>query len=65
VKIDSKNMLMQLGDRKPISVKKRMAWPFLRINEDCWYGESTDNNQGVEIIEGTYTDYIVEQLIPN
>jgi len=64
VKIDSKNMLMQLGDRKPISVKKNMAWPFLGINEDCWYGTVTDN-QALGIIEGTYTDYIVEQLIPN
>jgi len=57
-------MLMQLGDRKPISVKKDMAWPFLRINEDCWYGVNT-NYQALGIIEGTYTDYIVDQLIPN
>jgi len=64
VKIDSKNMLMQLGDHKPILVKKKMAWPFLKINEDCWYGATTDN-QALGIIEGTYTDYIVEQLIPN
>ena len=57
-------MLLQLGDRKPIPVKKGMAWPFLGIDEDCWYGVDTDD-QAPEIIEGIYTDYIVEQLIPN
>ena len=64
MKIDSENMLMQLGDRKPISVIKRKAWPFLGITEDCWYGANTDN-QGSEVIEGSYTDYIVQHLIPN
>ena len=62
VKIDAENMLMQLGGRKPISVKKDKAWPFLGINEECWYGETTDN-QGTGIIEGVYTDYVVEHLI--
>ena len=55
-------MLMQLGDRKPISVKKDKAWPFLGINEECWYGTATDN-QGTGIIEGIYIDYAVEHLI--
>ena len=62
VKIDTENMLMQLGGRKPISVKKDKAWHFLGINEECWYGETTDN-QGTGIIEGVYTDYVVEYLI--
>ena len=64
VKIDTENMLMQLGDRKPIPVKRGMAWPFLGISEECWYGMTTDSHEP-EIIEGMYTDYIVEQLIPN
>ena len=62
VKIDAENMLIQLGDRKPISVKKDKAWHFLGINEDCWYEETTDN-QGTGIIEGVYTDYVVQNLI--
>ena len=62
MKIDAENMLMQLGDRKPISVKKDKAWHFLGINEDCWYKETTDN-QGTGIIEGVYTDYVVQNLI--
>ena len=62
VKIDFDNMLMQLGDRKPISVKRDKAWPFLGINEECWYGTATDN-QATGIIEGVYIDYVVEHLI--
>ena len=63
VNIDTENMLMKLGDRDPISVKRDKAWAHLGINAECWYGVDTDN-QGAGIIEGTYTDYIVNQLIP-
>lgn len=62
VQIDTENMLMQLGDRKPISVKRDKAWHFLGIDEECWYGATTDN-QGTGIIEGVYIDYVVEHLI--
>jgi len=55
---------MKLGDRKPMSVLKGKAWPFLGIVKECWYGVSTDN-QGTDIIEGVYTDYIVDRLIPS
>lgn len=63
VNIDNENMLMKLGDRNPILVKKDKAWPYLGINAECWYGAVT-NNQGAGIIEGVYTDYIVNDLIP-
>ena len=49
--IDSENMLMKLGDRDPILVKRVKAWPFLKINAECWYAVDT-NNQGAGIIEG-------------
>ena len=62
MQIDTKNMLMQLGDRKPISVKRDKAWRFLGIDEECWYGATTDN-QGTGIIEGVYINYVVEHLI--
>ena len=62
VKIDADYNIMKLGDRKPISVQRGKAWPFLGIPEECWYGVSMDN-QGTGIIEGVYTDYIVEYLI--
>ena len=61
--IDTDNMLMKLGDRDPILVKRGKAWPFLGIDAECWYAVDT-NNQGAGIIEGVYTDYIVDHLIP-
>ena len=61
--IDTENMIMKLGDHNPIPVKRDKAWPFLGVNAECWYGVDT-NNQGAGIIEGVYTDYIVEHLIP-
>jgi len=63
VKVDDDYNLMKLGGRKPIPVKKGEVWPFLGISEECWYGTSTDN-QGTGIIDGFYTDYIVEYLVP-
>ena len=61
--IDKENMLMKLGDRSPFSVKKDKAWPYLGVDIECWYGVDTDN-QGAGLIEGVYTDYIVDHLIP-
>ena len=61
--VDIENMLMKLGDHSPISVKRDKAWPHLGINGECWYGVGT-NNQGAGIIDGVYTDYIVDELIP-
>ena len=63
--IDKENMLMKLGDRNPFSVKKDKAcnWPYLGVDIECWYGVDTDN-QGAGLIEGVYTDYIVDHLIP-
>ena len=57
-------MVMQLGDHKPMAVKKGAAWPFLEITEKCWHGTTIDNDEG-ELVEGIYTDYIVDQLIVN
>ena len=61
--IDTESMLMKFNDRKPISVRRALAWPYLNINEDCWYGTTTDN-QATGMIDGVYTDYIVENLVP-
>ena len=54
---------MKLGDRKPIPVQKGQAWPFFGTPEVCWYTVTIDN-QGTGIVEGVYTDYIVEHLVP-
>ena len=63
VNTDTENMLMKLGDRDPILVKRGKAWPFLGIDDEYWYAVDT-NNQGVRIIKGHYTEYIVDHLIP-
>ena len=63
IEIDYVNNLLKFDNRKPISVRKAPAWPYLHIDEDCWYGTSTDN-QGTGVIEGNYMDYIVQELIP-
>ena len=52
---------MKFEDRKPISVKRGRAWSYLKSDIECWYGSSTDN-QATGVIEGTYTDYIVQDL---
>ena len=62
--IDTENMLMKLSDRDPILVKRDKAWSFLGIDAECWYAVDT-NNQGTGLINGVYTDYIVDHLIPN
>jgi len=64
VRIDTDYNVIKLGDRKPISVKKAPAWPFLGIFTDCWHAEHIDN-QATGVIEGVYTDYVVEHLVPN
>ena len=60
--VDTENMLMKFSNHKPISIKKGLAWPYLKIDKDCWYGAAT-NNQGAGMIDGVYTDYIVDSLI--
>ena len=51
---------MKVGKRQPF-LKKSEVWPFLHIPGDCWYGTYTDH-QAKGIIEGTYTDYITDDL---
>ena len=63
VEFDDEHNLLKFNNHKPISVRKGPAWPYLHINEDCWYGTSTDN-QGAGVIEGNYLDYVVQELIP-
>ena len=63
VLVDTENMLIKFSNHKPISIKKGPSWPYLKINKDCWYGATTDN-QATGMIDGVYTDYIVDSIIP-
>jgi len=64
VEIDTDYNIMKIGYHKPISVVKGQAWNFLGTDEDCWYGHSSDN-QGAGVIQGSYLDYIVKELLPS
>jgi len=64
VEIDTDYNIMKIGYHNPISVVKGQAWNFLGTDEDCWYGYSSDN-QGAGVIQGSYLDYIVKELLPS
>ena len=55
--------MIKIGDRKPISVIKDAFWNFLETDEQCWYSRSSDN-QGGGVIQGSYLDYVVKELLP-
>ena len=56
------NGLMKVGsNRAPFSVKEKKIWPYLKIPGTCWYPTDTDD-QGKGVLEGVYTDYIVDDL---
>ena len=62
VQIDEQAGLMSVHDyRAPFSVKKGEMWPYLNIAGSCWYPTDTDD-QGTGVLEGVYTDYIVDDL---
>ena len=63
VKIDSDYNVMKIADHKPISVVKGPAWHFLGTDAQCYYGQSTDN-QASGVMQGSYMDYVVEELLP-
>ena len=74
VEIDTNYNLMRFNNRKPISVRKGPAWPYLHTNEEFWYGTATDN-QGTGVIEGNYvhglycqrahqlTDHVISDIL--
>ena len=64
VAIDRKNGLMRIGNIKPFSVRKGVIWPYLHMAGQCWYAKNA-GYQGEGILEGTYTDYIVDDLFDN
>ena len=48
-------------DKRPFAVKKGQIWPYLKIPGTCWYPINSDD-QGRGVLEGDYTDYIVDDL---
>ena len=60
--VDQEAGLIQTShDRMPFAVKKGEIWPYLKILGTCWYPTGCDE-QGGGVLEGDYTDYIIDDL---
>ena len=51
--VDEDCNLLKFGNHKSILMRKGPAWPYLHINEECWYCTATDH-QGTGVIDGNY-----------
>ena len=62
VTIDQEYNMIELSDyRTPFPVEKGEIWPYLNVAGTCWY-PTHSGDQGAGVIEGIYTDYIVDDL---
>ena len=59
--IDIENRLIKIGDNPPFPVTEDGLWAYLNMPGKCWHAVNA-GNQGEGILEGTYTDYITEDL---
>ena len=57
----AKDKLLEINGRF-IPIKKLPAWDFVHINDTCLHAKPKHGFQAEGIIEGKYTDYIVESL---
>ena len=68
VRIDRENQILYIPQREPIPVIRRPLWSFMRHSlaeeTECWTS-MLPSNQGVGLIDGTWTDYKVKGLIAN
>jgi len=69
VRVDDVQKVLILHDRKPVPVKQRSVWGFMKHEfhevadgKQCW---TTINlsEQGEGLIEGTYVDYQVKDIL--
>jgi len=64
IEFDMNYNMMKIGYHKPISVVKGPAWSFLGTDEEWWYSRTSDNQVG-GVIQGSYLDYVVKELLPS
>ena len=69
MRVDHVQKVLLLHDRKPVPVKQRSVWGFMKHDlhevadgEQCWTTIS-HSEQGEGLIEGTYTDYRVKDIL--
>ena len=69
MRVDHAQKVLILHDRKPVPVKQRSVWGFMKHElhdvadgKQCW---TTINlsEQGEGLIEGTYVDYQVKNIL--
>ena len=69
MRVDHVQKVLLLHDRKPVPVKQRSVWGFMKHElhdvadgKQCW---TTINlsEQGEGLIEGTYVDYQVKNIL--
>ena len=62
VSVDEETGIMKIrNNRVPFTVKRGEIWPYLNVAGTCWYPTDSDD-EGAGVIEGIYTDYIVDDL---
>jgi len=69
VRIDRVQKVVILHDRKPVPVKQRSVWGFMKHesyevgdSKECW-AAINHSEQGEGLIEGTYMDYQVKGIL--
>ena len=55
------NKLLEINGRF-IPIEKLPAWDFVHINDTCLHAKPKHGFQAEGIIEGKYTDYVVDSL---
>ena len=65
IRIDEERSLLILPHKPPVQMKQRHVWKFMEreVADDqlCWTS-AQHANQGENVIEGTYMDYVVEDV---
>ena len=62
--VDMDNYFLKINSRV-MRFEKLPAWDFLNTNDACLHVKPKSGYQAEEIIEGTYTDYIMDSLFSN
>ena len=68
VEVDTVRKLLILPGKKPVPVMHRPVWKFMEreVDDDqlCWTAMNP-GNQGKGLIDGTYLDYLVNDVLSN
>ena len=67
VKIDRVSKILLLPNKEPVPLMRRPVWSFMereqKVDQLCWTAMNY-GYQGEGLIEGTYFDYLVNDVLP-